>query len=46
MLSLQNVVVIRIQAIRPYDVPSMLLCKKVILLGCDSFNKEHSGKQN
>ena len=46
MLSLQNMVTIGIQAIRPYDVLSTLSCKKVILLGCGSFNKEHSGKQN
>ena len=46
MLSLKNVVTIRIWAIRPYNVLSMLLRKNVILLGCDSFNKEHSGMQN
>ena len=46
MLSLQNMVTIGIQAIRPYDVLSTLSRKKVILLGCGSFNKEHSGKQN
>lgn len=46
MLSLQNMGTIGIQAIRPYDVLSMLLCKKVILLGCGSFSKEHSGKRD